>query len=24
MLYPLCLWFAAVKRRRREWWWTYL
>ncbi|MBX9825234.1 MAG: heparan-alpha-glucosaminide N-acetyltransferase domain-containing protein [Xanthobacteraceae bacterium] len=24
ILYPLCLWFSAVKRRRREWWWTYL
>jgi hypothetical protein len=23
-LYPLCRWFAALKRRRREWWWTYL
>ena len=23
-LYPLCRWFAAVKRRRGEWWWTYL
>jgi hypothetical protein len=23
-LYPLCRWFAAVKRRRREWWWSYL
>jgi hypothetical protein len=23
-LYPLCRWFAGIKRRRREWWWTYL
>jgi uncharacterized membrane protein len=23
-LYPLCRWFAGVKRRRREWWWSYL
>ena len=23
-LYPLCRWFAALKRRRGEWWWTYL
>lgn len=23
-LYPLCRWFAAIKRRRGEWWWTYL
>jgi uncharacterized membrane protein len=23
-LYPLCRWFAALKRRRSEWWWTYL
>jgi hypothetical protein len=23
-LYPLCRWFAAIKRRRTEWWWTYL
>jgi uncharacterized membrane protein len=23
-LYPLCRWFAGVKRRRREWWLTYL
>ena len=22
-LYPLCRWFAGVKRRRREWWWSY-
>ena len=24
MLYPLCKWFAGVKRRRREWWISYL
>lgn len=24
MLYPLCRWFAAVKRRRRDWWLSYL
>jgi uncharacterized membrane protein len=24
VLYPLCRWFAALKRRRREWWWSYL
>jgi uncharacterized membrane protein len=24
MLFPLCRWFAAIKRRRREWWWSYL
>jgi uncharacterized membrane protein len=23
-LYPICRWFAAIKRRRGEWWWTYL
>jgi uncharacterized membrane protein len=23
-LYPLCRWFAALKRRRQEWWWSYL
>jgi hypothetical protein len=23
-LYPLCRWFAAIKRRRIEWWWSYL
>ena len=22
-LYPLCRWFAALKRRRTEWWWSY-
>jgi hypothetical protein len=25
MLYPLCQWFAALKRRRRDLWWlSYL
>jgi hypothetical protein len=24
LLYPLCYWFAAIKRRRIEWWWSYL
>lgn len=24
LLYPLCRWFAAIKRRRTEWWWSYL
>jgi hypothetical protein len=24
LLYPLCSWFAAIKRRRIEWWWGYL
>jgi len=24
LLYPLCRWFAEVKRRRREWWLSYL
>jgi hypothetical protein len=24
ILYPLCRWFAAVKRRRRDWWLSYL
>jgi hypothetical protein len=24
MLYPLCRWFAAVKRRRADWWLSYL
>jgi uncharacterized membrane protein len=24
LLYPLCRWFAAIKRRRIEWWWSYL
>jgi uncharacterized membrane protein len=23
-LYPLCQWFADLKRRRSEWWWSYL
>ena len=23
-LYPLCRWFAGIKRRRTEWWWSYL
>ena len=23
-LYPLCRWFAAVKRSGRGWWWSYL
>ena len=23
-LFPLCRWFAAIKRRRIEWWWSYL
>ena len=23
-LYPLCNWFADLKRRRSEWWWSYL
>jgi uncharacterized membrane protein len=23
LLYPLCSWFAAIKRRRTEWWWSY-
>jgi hypothetical protein len=23
-LYPLCRWFAELKRRRTEWWWSYL
>jgi uncharacterized membrane protein len=23
-LYPLCQWFADLKRRRTEWWWSYL
>ena len=22
LLYPLCRWFAAIKRRRTEWWWS--
>jgi len=24
MLYPLCHWFAALKRSRQEWWFSYL
>ncbi len=24
MLYPLCRWFADVKRRRKDWWLSYL
>jgi uncharacterized membrane protein len=24
LLYPLCHWFAEVKRRRRDWWLSYL
>jgi hypothetical protein len=24
MLFPLCRWFAGVKRRRTEWWLSYL
>lgn len=24
LLYPLCRWFAAVKRRRSDWWLSYL
>ena len=24
LLYPLCRWFAGVKRRRRDWWLGYL
>jgi uncharacterized membrane protein len=23
-LYPICRWFADIKRRRTEWWWSYL
>jgi uncharacterized membrane protein len=23
-LYPLCRWFATLKRGRSEWWWSYL
>ncbi len=24
-LYPLCRWFAELKRRRKDWWWlSYL
>jgi uncharacterized membrane protein len=24
LLYPLCLWFAKIKRRRHDWWLSYL
>jgi uncharacterized membrane protein len=24
LTYPLCRWFADLKRRRTEWWWSYL
>ena len=24
MLYPVCLWYANLKRRRHEWWLSYL
>ena len=24
VLYPLCRWFAALKRQGRGWWWSYL
>ncbi|MGG5823824.1 hypothetical protein [Falsiroseomonas sp. HW251] len=24
LLYPMCRWFAALKRRRRDWWLSYL
>lgn len=24
LLYPLCKWFASVKKRRRDWWLSYL
>lgn len=24
ILYPACLWFAAVKKRRKDWWLSYL
>jgi hypothetical protein len=24
ILYPLCKWFAGVKKRRRDWWLSYL
>ncbi len=23
-LYPLCRWFAGVRRRRSDWWLSYL
>jgi hypothetical protein len=24
LVYPLCAWFAALKRRRKDWWLSYL
>ena len=24
LLYPLCRWFAEIKRRRKDWWLSYL
>jgi ABC-type spermidine/putrescine transport system permease subunit I len=24
LLYPICRWFAEVKRRRKDWWLSYL
>jgi len=24
LMYPLCLWFARLKRRRKDWWLSYL
>ncbi len=24
MLYPICVWFAGVKKRRKDWWLSYL
>jgi uncharacterized membrane protein len=24
LLYPICCWFAGLKRRGRGWWWSYL
>jgi hypothetical protein len=24
LLYPVCRWFAGVKRRRTDWWLSYL
>ncbi|MGA7333796.1 MAG: heparan-alpha-glucosaminide N-acetyltransferase domain-containing protein [Pseudolabrys sp.] len=24
LLYPVCRWFADIKRHRAEWWWSYL
>jgi len=23
LLYPICLWFAALKKNGRGWWWSY-